>query len=134
MPKTIVNPPSLPKPSGFSHGIVASGGRILFLAGQTGSGGDGNIAAPGDLVAQFEQAILNLKAVCEAAGGKLADVVKLNIFVRDRNRYLELRKPLGQVFRRHFGGHYPTMALFEVSGLFQEEALVELEGMAALDF
>lgn len=131
--KTVVNPPELSSPSGFSHGIVVTGGRMVFLAGQTGSDPRGHIARPGDLVAQFDLAIRNLKAVVEAAGGRLTDVVKLNVFVRSRDDYVARLKPLGKVFREHFGSHYPAMALFEVSGLFQAEALVELEGIAVVE-
>ena len=129
----VINPSALARPSGFSHGILTEGGRMLFLAGQTGSDASGRIAAPGDLVRQFDLAIANLGAVVAEAGGKPADVVKLNVFVRSRDDYVAKLKPLGEVFRKHFGRHYPTMALFEVSGLFQTDALVEVEGIAVLD-
>ena len=133
MKQRIINPSTLSRPSGFSHGILVEGGRILFLAGQTGSDATGRIADPNDLVRQFDLAIANLGAVVADAGGVLGDVVKLNVFVRSRDDYVAKLKPLGGVFRKHFGGHYPAMALFEVSGLFQKEALVEIEGIAVLE-
>ena len=132
MKQRIINPSTLSRPSGFSHGILVEGGRILFLAGQTGSDATGRIADPNDLVRQFDLAIANLGAVVADAGGVLGDVVKLNVFVRSRDDYVAKLKPLGEVFREHFGGHYPAMALFEVSGLFQKEALVEIEGIAVI--
>ena len=132
MDKQIINPPTLPAPRGYNHGILVTGGRLLFLAGQDGSDAEGNIVAPGDLVAQFEQVLRNLRAVVEEAGGNMQDIVKLNIFVRDRDDYVAKLKPLGEVFRKYFGGHYPAMALFEVSGFFREETLVELEGFAVI--
>lgn len=132
MEKTLINPPTLAPPRGFNHGILTSGGRLLFLAGQDASDGRGQIVAPGDLLAQFEQVLHNLQAVVEAAGGRMADIVKLTIFVRDREDYLGQLKPLGEVFRAYFGRNYPAMALFEVSGFFQEEALIEIEGLAVL--
>lgn len=132
MGKDIINPPTLARPVGFNHGILARGGRLLFLAGQTGSNAGGQIAAPGDLVAQYEQALRNLKAVVEAAGGKMQDITKLNIFVRDRDDYLAHLRPLGAVHRAFFGTYYPAMALFEISRFFQDEALVEIEGMAVI--
>src|SRR5437660_9767030 len=82
MGKTIINPPNLARPSGFSHGIIVTGGQLLFLAGQTGSDAEGRITAPGDLVAQYEQVLHNLHTVVEAAGGKMQDIVKINIFIR----------------------------------------------------
>ncbi len=132
MGKEIITPPSLPRPHGFNHGIVTTGGKLLFLAGQDASDHEGHIVAPGDVVAQLDQVLHNLHTVVHAAGGEMTDIVKLNIFVRDRDDYKSKAKPLGEVFRRYFGGYYPTLALFEVSALFQNEALIELEGMAVL--
>ncbi len=131
MEKKIINPESLAKPRGFNHGILVSGGKLLFLAGQTASDASGNIVA-GDLVAQYEQVLRNHKAVVEAAGGTMTDIVKLNIYVLDKNDYLSKLKPLGEVHRKYFGSYYPALALFEVSRLFQDQALVELEGIAVM--
>jgi enamine deaminase RidA (YjgF/YER057c/UK114 family) len=132
MGKSIINPPSLARPRGFNHGIVVTGGRLLFLAGQTGNDAEGRIVAPDNLVAQYEQALRNLKAVVEAAGGKMQDIVKLNIFVRDRDDYLANLKPLGVVHKSFFGDYYPATALFEISRFFQEDAWIEIEGMAVI--
>ncbi len=132
MDKTIINPPTLAHPIGFSHGILVKGGRLLFLAGQTGSNAEGRIIAPGNLVAQYEQTLRNLQTVVEAAGGKMQDITKLNIFVRDRDDYLAHLKSLGVVHRTFFGAYYPAMALFEVSRFFQNETLVEIEGLAVI--
>jgi enamine deaminase RidA (YjgF/YER057c/UK114 family) len=132
MVKAIVNPPGLAPPRGFSHGILVTGGKLLFLAGQDASDGEGRIVAPGDLVAQFEQVLRNLQAVVEAAGGTMQDIVKLNIFVADRDAYRANLEPLGAIFRAYFGTYYPAMALFEVSGFFQEQALIEIEGLAVI--
>ena len=133
MEKTIINPPTLAPPIGFSHGVLVSGGRMLFLAGQTGSNADGQIMAPGDLVAQYEHTLRNLQTVVESAGGTMQDITKLNIFIRDRDDYLAHLKPLGIVHRSFFGAYYPAMALFEVSRFFQNETLVEIEGFAVID-
>lgn len=132
MDRQLINPPELPPPRGFNHGIVTSGGRTLFMAGQDASGADGRIVAPGDLAAQFEQVMRNLKTVVEAAGGATRDIVKLTIFVRSRDDYTRKLKELGRIFRAYFGEYYPAMALFEVGGFFQREALVEIEGIAVL--
>jgi enamine deaminase RidA (YjgF/YER057c/UK114 family) len=132
MDKTIINPSTLPRPRGFSHGILVTGGRLLFLAGQTGSDATGRIVAPGDLVAQYEQTLRNLKTVVEAAGGTMQDIMQITIFVRDRDDYLAHLKPLGQVHRSFFGDYYPATALFEISRFFQDEALIEIEGLAVL--
>ncbi len=130
--RKIINPPELAPPRGFSHGIAVEGGRLLMLAGQDASDAEGKIAAPGDLLAQYEQVLKNLKVVVEAAGGRLEDVVKLNIFVTDRDAYRAQLEPLGEIYRAYFGRHYPAMALFEVKGLFNPDAMIEMEGFAHL--
>lgn len=130
--KKIINPSSLAAPRGFNHGLLTSGGRLLFLAGQDASDGDGNIVAPGDVVAQCERVLNNLHAVVHEAGGQMADIVKLNVYVTSRDAYVAQLKPLGRLFREYFGGYYPAMALFEVRALFQPEALIEMEGFAVL--
>ena len=132
MKKDIINPPSIAKPSGYAHGVLVEGGRVLFLAGQTGMGPEGNIASPGDLVAQFAQALFNLKAVVEAAGGTMTDIVKLNLYVADKAVYKANLKPIGEAYRSFFGRYYPAMTLVEVKSLFDDEALVEIEGIAVI--
>ena len=127
----LINPDSLVPPSGFSHAVAARG-RLLALAGQTGMNASGAITAPGDLVAQFAQALANLQAVVAAAGGQMTDVVKLTIFVTDVAGYREQLKPLGAAYRAVFGRHYPAMSLVEVRSLFDPVALVEIEGLAVL--
>src|SRR5215813_9783553 len=109
--REIINPPELVRPRGFSHGVVVEGGRLLMLAGQDASDAEGRVVAP---------------------GGGLQDVVKLNIYVTDRDAYRAQLKPLGEIHRAYFGRHYPAMALFEVKGLFNPDAMIEMEGIAHL--
>src|SRR5579875_1854126 len=85
MEKHILNPAELAPPIGFNHGIVTTGGRLLFLAGQTASDSTGQIVAPGDLVRQYEQVLRNLQAVLEMAGGTMQNIVKMTIFIKDRD-------------------------------------------------
>ena len=132
MEKTIINPPHLALPRGFSHGVLTTGGRMLFLAGQTASDAEGQIVASGDVVGQYEQVLYNLKAVVEAAGGSMQDIVKITIFVCDRDDYLAHLKQLGRVHQSFFGTYYPATALFEISRFYQDEALIEVEGIAVL--
>ena len=132
MQKEIVNPPTLAPPRGFNHGILVSGGRLLFLAGQDASDASGQIVAPGNMLKQCVQVLSNLRAVVEAAGGTMQDIVKLNVYVTDRAAYKAGRKPLGRLFRDFFGGYYPAMALFEVVALFQDDGMIEMEGFAVL--
>lgn len=132
MDKEIINPDSLAPPRGFNHGIKVSDGDLLFLAGQDGADETETIVAPDELVAQFEQVLANLRTVVREAGGTMDDIVKLNVFVADRDDYVDKLDSLGEVFADYFD-EYPTMALFEVSKFFKEDALIELEGFAVVD-
>ena len=132
MTKTIINPPSLAKPSGFSHAILAEGGRTMFLAGQPGLDAHGKVVSPGDLVAQLAQALANIQTIIETAGGTMQDLVKLTFYVMDKDDYKAKLKPIGQVYRSYFEGYYPATTLVEVSGLFDDSALIEIDCFAVL--
>lgn len=132
MEKQIVNPASLVKPSGYAHGIVTQGGRLLFLAGQPALDAEGKVVAPGDIAGQFDQSFKNLQTVMQVAGGTMTDIVKLTIFVTDKSAYLSNLKPIGAVYRSYFGRYYPAMTLVEVKSLFDDAAMVEIEGTAVI--
>ncbi|MDQ3706299.1 MAG: Rid family hydrolase [Chloroflexota bacterium] len=129
---TIVNPETLVRPTGFSHGIFTEGRQMLFLAGQTATDQEGNIVAPGDVVGQYRQVLTNLKAVVEEAGGEMTGIAKMTIFVKDRDDYKAHLKELGQVHKDFFGTYYPATSLFEISRFFEDEVLVEIEGIAVV--
>ena len=119
----IVNPPELGAPSGFSHAVVADG-RTVHLAGQIGVGPT--------LVEQFDDAVRRLIVALRAAGGEPEDLVSLQMFVTDVGAYKAALPAIGQVWRAHFGRHYPAMGLFGIRELFEPEAQVELMGVAVL--
>ncbi|MES5818489.1 RidA family protein [Streptomyces sp. RG80] len=126
-----INPPGLAPPAGFSHAVVATGTRVVFLAGQTALDADGKIVGEG-LVAQFERALTNLLSALRAAGGTPADLARVTVYARDVADY-RLRAPeLGRIWRESAGRDYPAMAVVEVVRLWDEEALVELDGFAVL--
>ncbi len=127
-----VNPPELAKPSGFTHAIVATGGKLVFLAGQTAQGPDGRIVGKGDVVAQFEQALSNLLTALAGAGGTPDQLAKLTIYAVDPNDYRKRVEAIGMVWRWLVGSTYPAMALIGTTRLWDADALVELEGIAVL--
>lgn len=130
----IVNPPTLPRPVGFSQGMAARGSRLLFIAGQVARDRDNRLVGPGDVVAQFRQVCENLRAVVTAAGAQLTDIVKLTIYVLDVQDYKAKLKPIGAVWREYFGKHYPAMTLVGARDLFDasDGCLIEIEGVAVL--
>jgi enamine deaminase RidA (YjgF/YER057c/UK114 family) len=125
-----INPSSLATPRGFSHAVVAEG-RVVFLAGQTGIDIDGRVV-PGGLVGQFEQALSNLLVALEQAGGRPDQLTSMTIYIVDMDEYLERSSELGRVWRRLVGCEYPAMAGIGVSRLWDEDALVEVQGFAVL--
>jgi enamine deaminase RidA (YjgF/YER057c/UK114 family) len=129
-----VNPPSLARPVGFSHGYLARGGTVLFLAGQVAVDGEGRVVGRGDLVAQFRQVCINLRAVLEAAGGGLTDIASLTIYVLDVAAYRASRKAIGEVYREFFGKHFPAMTLVGARDLFDapDGCAIEIQGVAVL--
>ena len=125
-----VNPPSLAKPSGFSHAVLARG-TTIHLAGQTGMDASGAIV-PGGVVAQFEQALRNLLMALREAGGFPDGIASLTIYIVDMDDYRAHSRAIGGVWRRLVGDSYPAMAGIGVSRLWDEEALVEVQGYAVL--
>jgi enamine deaminase RidA (YjgF/YER057c/UK114 family) len=128
---TVVKPKSFGAPLGmYSHGMVAPGGEIVVVAGQVGIGAGGAVAV-GDVGAQTKQALENVRAIVEAAGCTMRDVVRLQTFLthaEDIPRFMQAR---GEVFPRYFpDGAYPPNTLLVVSRLVKPELLVEIEAMA----
>ena len=126
----IVNPQSLAPPIGFSHAVVAAAGRTVYLGGQSGIDAAGNIA-PG-LPEQFDVAAANIVTALEAAGGQPDHLVSMQIFVTDIAEYKRYLKKIGEAYRMHFGRHYPALGLFEIGGLFEPQAKVELWCVAVI--
>jgi len=126
-----INPGELARPSGFSHAVSATGGRLVFLAGQTGYAPDGQIV-PGGVVAQFERALGNLVTALRSAGGDPADLVSLTIYAVDLADYRAHGREIGQVWQRLCGRDYPAMAAVGVSRLWDTDALVEVQGFAVV--
>ena len=124
----LFNPPALAPPVGFAH--AAAAGDLVVLGGQTAADETGRIVAPGDLVAQFARAIRNVATALQAAGSRPDRAIKLTYFVTDLAAYRAGLKPIGAAYREVFGRHYPATSLFQVSGLFDPEALVEIECVA----
>lgn len=126
-----VNPPELSPPAGFSHAVVATGSRLVFLAGQTALDADGKVV--GDtLPEQFTRALTNLLTALRAAGGTPADLARVTVYATDVAAYRTHARELGRVWRELAGRDYPAMAVVGVVRLWDEQALVELDGFALL--
>jgi len=128
-----VQPEGWEPPSGYSNGVLAPvGARLLFVAGQIAWDADQVLVGRGDFVAQFRQALSNVLAVVAAADGHPTHLASLTVFVTDKQLYLDSTAALGAVWRELVGRHYPAMALVEVKGLLERDALVEIQALAAI--
>ncbi len=130
MPKT-VTPKSFGAPLGmYSHGMIAPGGEIVVVAGQVGMGPGGQVAG-GDVVAQTKQALGNVRAVVEAAGCAMRDIVRLQTFLTHAGDIDGFMKARAEIFPSYFpDGAYPPNTLLVISRLVKPELLVEIEAMA----
>lgn len=127
-----LQPEGWPRPKGYCNGLrVPAGHDLVFTAGMVGWDEHEKIV-PGGFVAQFEQALRNVVAVVEAAGGRPEHVIRLTVYVTDREAYLGSLRELRDPWQRVMGRHYPAMALVQVAGLVEDGALLEIEGTAAL--
>ena len=125
---TGVNPESLAKPRGYSHGMKGHG-DVLFVAGQIGWNREGRMVSD-DLVAQFAQALDNVLDVVWAAGGSPMSVARLTLYVTDKQEYRRRARELGEAYRKRMGRHFPAMTLVEVKSLLEDDARVEIEATA----
>lgn len=126
------NPADLAPPTGFSHAVTATGTRFVFLAGQTALDSDGTVVGE-TLTEQFTTALANLLTALRHAGGTPADLARVTVYATDVEDYRARARELGGVWRRLAGRDYPAMAVIGVVRLWDEQALVELDGFAVLD-
>ena len=116
-------------PPGYTQGIKVTGAQsVLFLAGQVAYDKDGGVAHRGDFKGQAREVFRALKALCEAQGASLANVVKLNTYVTDI-RYRADMVPIREEF---FGKKAPASTLVQVSALAHPDYLIEIEAIAVV--
>lgn len=124
-----VNPPELARPSGFTHAVRH--GDAIHLSGQTATDAGGAIVG-GGIVAQFRQAFTNLLTALRAAGGAPSDLLSVTIYLTDIPEYQANGREIGKVWRELAGTDYPAMAGIGVTALWQPEAMIEIQGVAAV--
>lgn len=122
-------PEGWPVPRGYANGMVAQG-RVLVTGGLVGWDAQGVFAE--GFLPQIEQTLLNIKAVVEAGGGRVEDIVRLTWYVTDIEAYRGCLKELGPVYRSVLGRHFPAMAVVQVVALVEPQALVEIEATAVI--
>ena len=128
----LINPESLGAPHGYSNGVLTeAGGRLLFISGQIAWDKQQQIVSA-DLAEQFDRALANVIAVVTEAGGQPEQIARLIIYVTDKHEYKKRMKEIGERYRARMGKHFPAMVLVEVAGLLEDDAQIEIEGIAIL--
>src|SRR5690606_27096369 len=132
MPLQHINPDTNSRPTGYTHVVVGTGSRIVFISGQVALDKDGNVVGAGDLGAQAEQVFQNLQACLASVGATFENVTKLTTFIvgyqasRDRpqltaarQKYLPATNP-------------PASTLVGVQALATPDIMIEIEATAVL--
>jgi reactive intermediate/imine deaminase len=123
------NPPTLSKPTGYTHIVEVSGAaKMVYISGQIAFDAQGNVVGAGDMKAQAEQVFKNLDAALTAAGAKFSDIVKMNTYITDMDKAPAVR----EVRARYFGDTTPASTFVKVAGLVRPDLMLEIEVIAAV--
>lgn len=126
---SFVNPTTIAKPTGYTHVVISTGGRTVYISGQVALDPTGNIVGKDDFRAQTQQVFENLKKALEAAGATFKDVVKLNYYVVDMKQIQTLREVRNLYVNTEAP---PASTLVEVRRLARDELLIEVEAIAVV--
>jgi len=130
MPKTQVSTAALRNPNGvFSQATaIEATGRLVFVSGMTARRPDGSIAGVGDVREQTRQVCDNVRAAVEAAGGTLADVCRVDVYVRNMEDFAKIHAVRAQ----YFAEPLPASTMVEVSKLAHPDYLIEISAIAVI--
>ena len=129
MPKTVVQTPAAPAAIGtYSQAIRTNAAQTVYLSGQIPLDPSSMELVSQQFAEQAHQVFKNLTAVAAAAGGSLADCVKLNIYLTDLDHF----QTLNEVMAQYVQEPYPARATIQVSAL-PRGALIEIDGVMALE-
>jgi reactive intermediate/imine deaminase len=124
--KEIIDTKNAPSAIGtYSQAVKISGGETLYLSGQIPLIPATMEVIDGNIKEQVTQVFKNLLAVCEASGGDLSNIVKLNIFLTDLSNFAIVN----EIMAEYFTEPYPARAAIEISKL-PKDVMVEMDGVA----
>ena len=128
--KTQITSPRLAPPNGhFSQATaIEAKGRLVFISGMTARTRDGTVAGIGDVSVQTRQVCENLKAAVEAAGGTLADICRVDVYVRNIEHFSAIHK----VRSEYFANPLPASTMVEVAKMVSPDYLIEISAIAVI--
>jgi 2-iminobutanoate/2-iminopropanoate deaminase len=130
-PVTFKNPPTLPAPKGYSQYAEVDMGSstMIIMAGQVALNKNGALVGKDDMGKQAGQVFKNIKAIIEDAGGSMNDVVKLSYYIKDVSKIQAVRDVRDMYINTQLP---PASTLVEVSKLFRDDILIEIEATAVI--
>jgi enamine deaminase RidA (YjgF/YER057c/UK114 family) len=127
-----LNPPELGKPPGYSQIVEVRAGRMIFIAGQTALDRNGALVGKDDFSAQAKQVFRKLGIALQSVGCTAAHLVKLTVFLRDMGKLAAYREARNRFFTTTTPTAAPAVTLVEVSKLYGEDFLIEIEAVAGI--
>jgi len=118
-----------PPAAAYSHCVEVKSGRTVYFSGQVALNEGGELVGAGDMAAQTRQIMENVKAGLEALGGDLNCIVKRNIYLADMSRLPDVREGAAGYFSSE---NPPASTAVEVSKLFRDEYLIEIDFVAVI--
>ena len=131
MAHRIIQPEGWAPAKGYANGVLTASGT-LYVGGQIGWTAQQVFEAT-DFIGQMRQALANIRAVVESAGGRPEHITRLTWYVTDKATYLAHQREVGQAYREVMGRHFPAMTMVVVEALVEDQALVEIEATAEID-
>jgi 2-iminobutanoate/2-iminopropanoate deaminase len=127
----LINPSTVVTPGGYSHAAVIDLGncKMVIISGQVALDSKGNLVGKDDMGKQAEQVFQNIKHVVEAAGGSMNSIVKLGIFTTDVSKIADIRNARDKYMNTNIR---PASTLVQISKLFREDILIEVEATAII--
>jgi len=134
MPVEVLNPEGLPKPDMYRQVAIATGTKLVFIAGQVARDVNGDPVGIGDLAAQTEQAFRNVATAVEAAGGSFADIAQLTVYVADWSpeKMAALGVGAGRAAAVADVDPLKPITLIGVAALGEPDLLIEIEAIAVV--
>lgn len=130
MTNRIIHPEGWAPAKGYANGVLTADGT-LYVGGQIGWTA-AQVFEAHDFIGQMEQALKNIVAVIEAAGGGPEHLVRLTWYVTDKKDYLAHQADVGRVYRAVLGRNFPAMTMVVVQALVEDDALLEIEATAQI--
>jgi len=127
MAKSIVSSPKVKTVPGAPYSPGTRAGNLVFVAGMLALDGNGQMVGRGDVGAQTRQVLENVKAIVEAAGGRLVDIVKTTVFITDMANFAAMN----EVYKTYFPSEPPARSTIRAD-LVNNDFLVEIEAIAVL--